>query len=48
MNLHGFKYPLNNATLTNNNSLGVSNEITDEVARIEIGTGIVIVIESAD
>ena len=48
VNLHGFKYPLNKATLTNNNSLGVSNEITDEVARIEIGTGIVIVIESAD
>ena len=48
VNLHGFKYPLNNATLTNNNSLGVSNEVTDEIAEIEIGTGIVIVIESRD
>lgn len=48
VNLRGFKYPLENAVLTNNNSLGVSNEIMDETAEIEIGKGIVIVIESRD
>lgn len=48
VNLRGFKYPLADAVLTKDNSLGVSNEITDEVAEIEIGEGIVIVIESRD
>ena len=46
--LKGFKYPLNNACLSIGLSLGVSNEIVEEVATIELKEGILIVIESKD
>lgn len=46
--LHGMKYPLSNATLTQGVSLGISNEITDEQARIELTEGLLLVIESKD
>lgn len=46
--LEGFKYPLNNASLSIGLSLGVSNEIVEDRATIELKQGILIVIESKD
>ncbi len=46
--LKGFKYPLNNYTLEVGSSLGISNEIIEKSATIEISKGILIVIESKD
>ncbi len=46
--LTGFKYPLDEATLYSDNTLGISNEIVAEVGRIEFEEGIAIVIESRD
>ena len=46
--LEGFKYPLNNASLSIGLSLGISNEIVEEVATVELKQGILIVIESRD
>lgn len=46
--LTGFKYPLNQATLYSNNTLGISNEIKAEVGVIEFEDGIAIVVESRD
>lgn len=46
--LIGFKYPLHNATLTKDSSLGISNELLDEEGIIKIDKGILIVIESRD
>lgn len=48
LTLKGFKYPLENASLTIGKSLGVSNEIIEDIARIELKNGILIVIESRD
>lgn len=46
--LEGFKYKLNNYTLTIGTSLGVSNEQIDEEAKITLEKGILIVIKSKD
>ncbi len=46
--LKGFKYPLENYTLTIGNSLGVSNEQIDNEAIINLDKGILIVIKSID
>lgn len=46
--LKGFKYPLEDATLKGFCSLGVSNEITGDVAEISFEEGILLVIESRD
>lgn len=46
--LKGFQYPLQNDCLSIGISLGVSNEIIEEVASIEIKSGILIVVESKD
>lgn len=48
LTLTGFKYPLNNYTLPIGTSLGISNEIIDNTAHIEMKNGILIVIESRD
>lgn len=48
VNLEGFKYPLVNALLTNDNSLGVSNEIAAKEARVSLKEGTLIMIESVD
>ncbi len=48
LSLHGFKYPLDNITLTAGNSLGISNEIREEEALVEFSEGILIVIEARD
>lgn len=46
--LEGFKYPLQNADMTMGNSLGVSNEIVEEKAKISFESGYLMVIESND
>ena len=46
--LEGFKYPLSGYCMTSDNSLGVSNEITGETAKITVREGILIMIESKD
>lgn len=46
--LEGFKYPLYNKTLIVGDSLGVSNEIISEEAKILLDSGTLIVIESRD
>lgn len=48
VDLKGFYYPLEKATLTGDNSLGVSNEIVDEVAEISVEEGKLLVVESRD
>lgn len=46
--LNGFKYPLNNAILEIGCSIGVSNELVDTTATIEIKFGVLIMIKSKD
>lgn len=46
--LNGFKYPLRDASLSIGLSLGISNEIVEEIATIELKNGILIAIESKD
>lgn len=46
--LRGFKYPLNHVVMEGFSSLGISNEIVDEVAEIELEAGYLLVIESKD
>lgn len=46
--LKGFKYLLSNATLKQEESLGVSNELVDEKGTIEIEAGRLVVIEARD
>jgi thiamine pyrophosphokinase len=48
LTLRGFKYPLDNITLLSGNSLGISNEIKEAEAWIELSKGILLVIESRD
>lgn len=44
----GMKYSLNNYTITIGNSLGVSNEQFEQVAKVQLKTGILIMIKSKD
>lgn len=44
--LSGVKYPLKDSTLTNCFPLGVSNEIVDESAHVEVNNGVLLIIES--
>jgi len=46
--LTGFKYPVENLTFFRERTLGISNEITEEEARVEFSKGIFIVVESRD
>lgn len=46
--LEGMKYPLNEANVTCFSSLGISNEIVEEVASILVKQGVLLVIESRD
>ena len=46
--LKGFKYPLKNAVIPSFSSLGISNEIVEEIAFIEAREGVLLVIESKD
>jgi thiamine pyrophosphokinase len=46
--LQGFQYPLNEATLSIGQSLGISNCIVEPVGLIHISQGLLLVIESSD
>jgi len=46
--LTGFKYPVEKLTFYRERTLGISNEITEEEARVEFSEGIFIVVESRD
>lgn len=46
--LEGFKYPLQDATIQSFSSLGISNEITETVAKVTIKDGVLLMIESKD
>lgn len=46
--LKGFYYPLDNATLQVDSSLGISNEIVDKVGEITVSKGRLLVVESRD
>ncbi|MBO5259591.1 MAG: thiamine diphosphokinase [Agathobacter sp.] len=46
--LEGVKYPLTNHTMGGYNSLGISNEIVADTAKISFEKGILLVIESRD
>lgn len=46
--LEGMKYPLEDATVSCFSSLGVSNEIVEEKAKISVKKGFLLVIESRD
>ena len=48
LTLKGFKYPLNRYNLPIGTSLGISNEIIEDIAHIKMEKGILIVIESKD
>lgn len=48
LTLEGFKYPLDHYRLRNLEGLGVSNEITDEIAHVSWETGILVMIQSRD
>ena len=48
MTLNGFKYNLTGYTMDGFNTLGISNQIVEEEAKIEFKEGILLVIESRD
>ena len=48
LTLKGFKYPLDHIILEAGSSLGISNEILEDVAQVEISDGILLVIEARD
>jgi thiamine pyrophosphokinase len=46
--LHGFRYPLINATITIGQSVGISNILETETGVIEVSQGLLLVIQSRD
>lgn len=46
--LEGFKYPLYNATMIKEDSIGISNELREEEGRISIDRGYLLVMETKD
>ncbi|MFD0694593.1 thiamine diphosphokinase [Paenibacillus sp. GCM10027628] len=46
--LHGFQYPLHQATLQIGQSLGISNVLLEQEGLIELETGLLLVIQSKD
>ena len=46
--LRGMKYPLNEATLTEDITLGISNQIADETAELSFSEGKILMIETRD
>ncbi len=48
LTLKGFYYPLNNVILTAGSSIGISNEIVAEKAKVEFNQGILLVMETRD
>ena len=48
LTLRGFKYELTDADIKKGNTLGISNEITEDTADISFSKGLLLVIESSD
>ena len=48
LTLSGFRYPLDRIVLTAGSSLGISNEIINEIAEVEFSKGTLLVIEARD
>jgi thiamine pyrophosphokinase len=48
LTLKGFYYPLDSVILSAGSSLGISNEIVEDIARVEFREGIVLVMETRD
>lgn len=48
IDLEGFSYPLKNALLTTDISLGISNELVEETGRVRLKSGYLLVIRSSD
>lgn len=48
VSIEGMKYPLNHSDISQNSSLGVSNELIAECGRITIGNGTALIILSRD
>lgn len=48
LSLTGFQYPLQDYELCLGKSLGVSNEVVEDVAKVAFSDGILVVIESRD
>ena len=48
LSLRGFRYPLDGIRLFSGSSLGISNEIVEEEARVEFDSGILLVMETRD
>ena len=48
LTLRGFKYPLTEYTMENEDGIGVSNEIVDETATVSFREGLVLMILSRD
>lgn len=48
LTLTGFKYPLDHIILSSGSSLGISNEIVEETAAVELTEGILLVFETRD
>ena len=46
--LHGFRYPLSDATVKSGQSIGISNVLVEATGTIIIGTGLLLVIRSRD
>ena len=46
--LTGFKYPLTDYTMTNDDGIGVSNEIQEDVAAVDFKEGLVLMVMSRD
>lgn len=48
LSLNGFKYPLDDITLSATSSLGISNELVEDEGRVEFEEGILAVFETKD
>ena len=48
LTLEGFKYPLHNHRMVNSDSLGVSNEIQEDTARVSFTAGRLYMVQSQD
>ncbi len=48
LTLKGFKYPLDHVLLNSGNSIGISNEIKEDIALVEFSQGILVVMETKD
>ena len=46
--LSGFKYGLSNATITKDETIGISNELREEEGHIIVGKGYLLIMETKD